>query len=747
MEKSEETKPRMSGVFNKKTNNLIFIIFLFALPLLYFFFMQVPQQEKEIDARNLRLVRDFSAHLSEKFNALDNLIHTAAKEAILPKGPVLDKKQHIKKILELIPNLHFINASFSEIDTSKIDNYYLKKEIHNFKDGHGSKVFKELRKEGNSYNLFIYYTGVFNAQGENSVEINARMDLINIVSPIVSRGLFDDILLARNNGQVIYQRDSKLFNATLIDSILETNSEKTFPHKSIRRGFMGKSRFAEQDFIVYSQPLSLPAMEIGDNHSNDSAKKPIEILDDKNNLILHAIVLQSAYIQESRSISYNIIIVFSIIILVIGLSMPIIKLWQIGAKGRYRITDVIFLTISLLLLMGLISFTLIDYNFYSNLIDELDSQLIEFSGQLQQNLYKDVDEAAKQLTLLNGILEKEAAMGKEGQSNKSKILDSLLYRTKIEEYAAIKKSLIYKDVNFSMAFWIDSLGQQVGKWTKNKFLTPPVNVASRDYFNNIKHNKPWRWTSNTDTSTSENSRLWFQPITSKTTGENFATLSLPFSGKISKQDIMVSGIDIKPHSLFDPLLPNGFGFVIINSEGEVLFHNNKNHNLQENFIVECGNDKNLSSAVYSKTAQHFDLNYEGMQVRSYVRPLTGTPWYIIVTRDKEMLRTANLEILTIVFVFYLLLVVSHIFLLVIIYFIKHAHEIERTLPQWITPQAANLTLYFKLTLIYLVLFVVLVLYAYYSSTFEKHIFIFLLAPFFITLASFFALSSEGSTLR
>ena len=60
MAKSEQDESQSKRVQNKKTNNLILVIFLFALPLLYYFFIHVPQKESEIDARNLRLIRDLA---------------------------------------------------------------------------------------------------------------------------------------------------------------------------------------------------------------------------------------------------------------------------------------------------------------------------------------------------------------------------------------------------------------------------------------------------------------------------------------------------------------------------------------------------------------------------------------------------------------------------------------------------------------------------------------------------------------
>jgi len=85
---------------------------------------------------------------------------------------------------------------------------------------------------------------------------------------------------------------------------------------------------------------------------------------------------------------------------------------------------------------------------------------------------------------------------------------------------------------------------------------------------------------------------------------------------------------------------------VIDSSGLVLFHADDVRNLEENFFDECNNDKLLRAAVHLRQRESLNVQYLGRAHRAFVTPMQDLPWTLIVFRDKQILRTINLEIMT-----------------------------------------------------------------------------------------------------
>ena len=74
-------------------------------------------------------------------------------------------------------------------------------------------------------------------------------------------------------------------------------------------------------------------------------------------------------------------------------------------------------------------------------------------------------------------------------------------------------------------------------------------------------------------------------------------MRLVFSIKASVEDNPVLAIATRMYSIIDPVLPPGYGFCIMNAEGEVLFHSETKRNTQENFLEEVAQNEKIRAAV------------------------------------------------------------------------------------------------------------------------------------------------------
>ena len=95
--------------------------------------------------------------------------------------------------------------------------------------------------------------------------------------------------------------------------------------------------------------------------------------------------------------------------------------------------------------------------------------------------------------------------------------------------------------------------------------------------------------------------------------------------------------------LLEPVLPPGFEFAIIDQNGLVQFHSDKQRILNENLLVETDQDARLRSLVTTHGAGTLNTPYWGRPYRAYVRPTTLPGWSIVALHAKQPPRALVLE--------------------------------------------------------------------------------------------------------
>src|SRR5262249_39853388 len=159
-----------------------------------------------------------------------------------------------------------------------------------------------------------------------------------------------------------------------------------------------------------------------------------------------------------------------------------------------------------------------------------------------------------------------------------------------------------------------------------------INVNDRDYFSKAKDGELWELDGG--------HKFYVESINSRFSGEKLAVISTPVQdGK------WILCIGTRLLSLFDPILPPGYGFVLIDDEGTALFHSDSLQNKEVNLFKECNDSRQLQAAVLARSSSEFDTDYLGRDHHFYVRPVKGAPWTVVAFRDKQTLRTVNLQTL------------------------------------------------------------------------------------------------------
>ena len=213
---------------------------------------------------------------------------------------------------------------------------------------------------------------------------------------------------------------------------------------------------------------------------------------------------------------------------------------------------------------------------------------------------------------------------------------------------------------FNTFQWIDSDGWQQFKLTTRPSASRIVNVADRDYFKNARQGRLWRMTFN-----EKQFDFAVERVHSRNTGEKIAVISRPSQ----RGKGWVNAMDTRLISLANAVVPDGFGYCVTDAKGKAIFHSDEVKSLEEHFLEECEFDDELRAAILSRTNDFVNTSYLGRGHRLFVTPLEDIPWTLIVFRDKEMLRTTNLEILILSLELYLVILLVLILICVLSYFL------------------------------------------------------------------------------
>jgi hypothetical protein len=254
----------------------------------------------------------------------------------------------------------------------------------------------------------------------------------------------------------------------------------------------------------------------------------------------------------------------------------------------------------------------------------MESQLSDLADDVEKNFKKELTDALNQLDTLSKNSALLATLNsKPGSPNQTEAPD--IYQSGETDKANILPGILRSPATtypyFDTAVWIDENGQQQAKWTIKNENTQYINVASRGYFSNLRRGDHYEF---------NNHEFWLEPIISRTTGRNEVEIS-----KFTADRKWITAFDTRLVSLMQPVMPAGFGYVIIADDGKVLFHSDEAHHLGENFFQECDEDSELRSAVVGRSDVPLNIRYVGEGYRALVKPFDNFPALVVSRFSKQ----------------------------------------------------------------------------------------------------------------
>lgn len=425
----------------------------------------------------------------------------------------------------------------------------------------------------------------------------------------------------------------------------------TLPARAPEQSTVRSVTIAGSHYQLFLQPLHIPSPAIG--LPADTARAHWSI---------GALVATARFNGESLSLGTRHLLFLGALLLLAILSLPFLRVMLMGRWEHVNVMDVYLLSLSLVLMSGLLGLALGDLTYDQRLGRTVDGQLAALATQLNRSLHTEVRSALGELVRRSREFQDR---GDAGRIRDHRMADSLRSRVRIfpaiprdlstdsARVAFLDTALEGRYLNFQMVFWTDPAGEQVAKWTPRGENTRRVAVDDRPYYTRIREGNGWSLDGGEiGLARGRAVPYYLQSLRSKTTGEHLAALSLPFcwSGDWSSQPCPrdargVAVIIAALASIDQPVLPPGVQFAIVDPDGQTLFHSRPDRNLDEDFFEETGGDPTLRSLVAARVDGRLNAVYMGRPSRLQVQPITGTPLTLVLVHDDRYLGTVHFQTL------------------------------------------------------------------------------------------------------
>ena len=609
-------------------------VMLLVVPLAAYFSLHVSGRTQYYQERNFRQLSNFSRRIGERIDnlgvAFGNVVDKYLKEDGKSSTKVSDFQDYLNVLKTTSTNFIATRVKIEKPSPNEAS-----------PNPEPLKVSLRLVREGGGFWLYFDCAD----DSPETVHFTAKTNFDQLIKPLIAQstgtGLskteitedFDHLVIARvDNGKVLFESSNDDLTLSSLDATpLADGSDKPLDLKTRSKTTDSIDiTLAGDKYKLYVQPIeiTLRTKEDDKNKEDDKAKEQ-EAKGQETHWVICGLVEASRFRYQTWAISHTVLIVSAFFAGLLVLSWPFLKLIFIGPKDRLRVAETYMLAISVVIAASLLTFFFLFGVTYTQLEDKFDGQLYALAANFQQNFEEELGSALAEMK----ELDKERKNPTEKLDPKSQIDDP--------NQAGVKKNLLKEICKgggcpnqntpypyFKMVSWIDDEGKQAVKWSTSNQTTKKLDVTTRDYYTKLRNGYYHEL---------NNQKFWIEPVYSRNTGSYTVVISQEItSDNVAK---MVA-LDTTLMSLSKPAMVAGFGYRVIDVNGDVVFPN-----LKENFFAESDRDSRLLSAVSGHLSDFVSVPHLGRDSRVYVTPVPHIPeWTLVVFRDKEPLRSTYTEI-------------------------------------------------------------------------------------------------------
>ncbi len=357
-------------------------------------------------------------------------------------------------------------------------------------------------------------------------------------------------------------------------------------------------------------------------------------------LWLAGFVREAPFTNAVWRIPYAALLASLLGLMLVAFSWPLLKVWYLASRERLRAFDVHLVALGLITLTGAATLVLLAMDAHQQRSHEQSEELATFAKELEKRFRQELDETSKQIS--------------------ANPVNELCNRTPYRPCEAPKRvvtrhlnSILLIDSGGAPKFWYTATtGKAAGTWRVEPSNLTKLSLAGRPYFSDAQKGNLWRvGPVELDATRGRETpmrKLTAEVVLGKFSGRFELVVARPLGPPgYPKPSVVAASTNLWP--LFQPILPQGVGFAIINELGDVLLHSDNSRNLAENLFEEVADSAHLKAAVKSGEATNLGISYSGNDYTAYLRPMQRAgerlPWSIVAFRDKTILQTMNSETL------------------------------------------------------------------------------------------------------
>ena len=314
-----------------------------------------------------------------------------------------------------------------------------------------------------------------------------------------SKPEFDDLLVARADGVVVWQRDNTaprvgnlndLYAAEATDGWWSPDWEARTNSAAVKQSApsppalatLRRVTFGGQSKLLVVQPVTLNGLSIGSSIV-DAPSVP--------QLYVAGLVSRDALYAQARHVPLAWVVAFLLPVVVLFLALPFVKLATLTSKERYSLSDLVLLMVGAVAAAGLGA--VVPFMSVSTQATE-DAELAAVATRIERQLQREVRTV---LTLTDLILQKERTFKESpGEACTAGRIPNMKCGLWEQLRALVEPATPHGEMSpmgleLDVAIWVDSQGTQTQKWTTKRQVTGPTSHRSLEHFRDLVSHRTW----------------------------------------------------------------------------------------------------------------------------------------------------------------------------------------------------------------------------------------------------------------
>ncbi|MBV9961413.1 MAG: hypothetical protein JO072_04130 [Parafilimonas sp.] len=608
------------GLYNPVVRRIVTIIFMLAILsgfLAIYYFTYLPQEHAYYNQRAFRILHRVAENFNQRLGTFEILTksykYQTKKDATVhiwdyqehKKGKSYNRKDSLSDITHL--DTMFLNSFRGNVskDISLI-NYqaYIKSDSIFFRAYDSFKNKKDSSKR--------------------SFNITVRKSVADIIEPVISvhTDVFESFLLIKQTEINNTQSSAIVYESNNLN-ITNIKTDSLFKNKQIESPVINDFEIEGIQYKMYMLPFKVSF--------------------DSSTFIIAGVMSADTFQSQSESVPVDLLLTVCFVLIILLLALPFLKIFYLSPEENIKINDIRTLIVVIFIIPFFV--TLVSSGIWLSLFADSFSTnvLSSLQDDIKKNFYQEIQDNIAQLNDYKKIFSKKDSSADNNKINfhiqRMAELDTLRLKPK---YTSKDSSFDIKDVifypaqykNFVNLHWMNDSGYDIASWNFNSKLPPGYfDVSDRAYFRDMKYGKGYTLPNSNDT-------FSITPVLSRLTGDYMINLAMRDTTKFIKGKKAVSaiafGLSEKMYSIYNTIIPNGFGYCIINEQGLILSHSDTGRNLQENFFEEVDDSFAVRNVIARRDSAYIpDITLYEQPAKMIIRPLQGLPCYLITYYNKR----------------------------------------------------------------------------------------------------------------